>query len=453
MARKQRVFVEDIPQYIKISAINEIELFKDVDDCNYFYNQALELSKNLFLDIHAYCFSSNTIEFLATPKQDNTLSKFIQNLSKRYVVYFNKKYTRTGTLWEGRYKASLVDVDNFLFLLMHHIESKKSQRNSLDKNTKNIKDDLIISHKSYLALASSAENRVNKYQLAIKQSFDKYISSWFNNSINKQEVIGSNIFIAKLEELTGLKLVTQKKGRPPKRKQMYGNKMLLDKVKHKDLKIKKLQNLNFAKNLQAIPILEIELDKISPFLPIVFGGENYDNLLILTSLGGENLAINPQGKWIIPYIPNEIRKHPFSMVNHPSNVEQQVILFDEKSEVLSYEEGEALFTPEGNASDRLNEIGSFLKTSMQNKEKTQDIIKEIIQSGILDEREIAVNDGEIKNILVKNFKVVDIEKYHALDDSILAKWVRNGTIKFIEQHLKSLDNIEKLFDLANARQQ
>ena len=453
MARKLRIFVEDIPQYIKMSAINEIELFKDVSDCNYFYNQALELSKNLFLDIHAYSLSSNNIEFLATPKHEDSISKFIQNLSKQYVVYFNKKYARTGTLWEGRYKASLVDVDNFLFLLMYHIESKKSQKNSLDKNTKNIKDDLVTSHKSYLALASTNETRVNKYLSIIKKNFDKYISSWFENSINKQQVIGSNIFISKLEETTGLNLVAKKKGRPPKRKQMNGNKILLDKIKHKDLKINKLQNLDFAKNLQAIPILEIELDKISPYLPVVFGGENYDNLLILTSLGGENLAINSQGKWIIPYIPNEIRKHPFSMAKHPSNAEHQVILFDEKSEVLSYEQGEPLFTPEGNASDKLTQIGSFLKTSMENREKTQDIVKDIIQSGILDEREIAVNDGEIKNVLVKNFKVVDIDKFYALDDSILAKWVRNGTIKFIEQHLKSLDNIEKLFDLANARQQ
>ena len=77
----------------------------------------------------------------------------------------------------------------------------------------------------------------------------------------------------------------------------------------------------------------------------------------------------------------------------------------------------------------------------------------IVQSGILEEREITVGEGEEKKVLVNGFRIINQEKLHALSDAVLADWVRRGIISFIDLHLKSLENIQTLFNLASAKQQ
>ena len=83
--------------------------------------------------------------------------------------------------------------------------------------------------------------------------------------------------------------------------------------------------------------------------------------------------------------------------------------------------------------------------------KTKCKAKLIADTNILEDRDISVGEGEEKKILVKGFKVVSKEKLDALDDAILALWVRNGIISFINLHIKSLDNMQTLMNLSTQR--
>ena len=83
---------------------------------------------------------------------------------------------------------------------------------------------------------------------------------------------------------------------------------------------------------------------------------------------------------------------------------------------------------------------------------TNNVAKVIAQSGILEDREISVGEGDEKKVLVNGFKVVSREKLNALSDDVLADWVRKGIITLIDAHLKSLDNIQTLFNIAHQRQ-
>ena len=75
-----------------------------------------------------------------------------------------------------------------------------------------------------------------------------------------------------------------------------------------------------------------------------------------------------------------------------------------------------------------------------------------LNGGILEDREISVGEGEEKKVLVNGFKVVNREKLNALSDDILADWVRKGIIAMIDAHLKSLENIQTLFEIVQKRQ-
>ncbi len=72
--------------------------------------------------IHAYAWMSNHIHLLATPTTEQSISKTFQSAGRRYVQYFNHMYKRSGTLWEGRYRATVVDSSRYLLTLMRYIE-------------------------------------------------------------------------------------------------------------------------------------------------------------------------------------------------------------------------------------------------------------------------------------------------------------------------------------------
>ena len=62
------------------------------------------------VSIHAFVLMTNHVHILATPSTEKSVSRMMQSIGRRYVQYFNHTYSRTGTLWEGRYKSTLVDT-------------------------------------------------------------------------------------------------------------------------------------------------------------------------------------------------------------------------------------------------------------------------------------------------------------------------------------------------------
>ena len=65
---------------------------------------------------------TNPVHVLAMPVAESSLPKTLQSVGRRYVQYFNDTYDRTGTLWEGRYRATLIDTERYLLTCMRYIE-------------------------------------------------------------------------------------------------------------------------------------------------------------------------------------------------------------------------------------------------------------------------------------------------------------------------------------------
>jgi len=457
MARKLRVFIQDTPVHILLKSIDFVPLFKDDEDSLYFFNIIETLSLKLNLKIHSYVISQTYFQFLATPDDIETLPKFMQSLGRQYVLYYNKKYKRVGTLWEGRYKSSLVEPTNYLFDVMCYIEHKLDYiYSSRNKNLYDERSSLVTYHQEYKNLGFTQKNRTENY-LKIFNNFDKSKSNMIENFLEKQTVTGSQQYIKELEQKLGLVLTTKQRGRPKKQKEkenkkMYKNLQVLDKEKHKDLKLSSLSDLNFAKQSPFIAVSVQETALVGVKFPIVFTAEKNSALVALVSLGGESLAINNEGKWITNYVPSFLRKYPFSLASTKENEEQKVILIDEDSTLFSKSKGKQLFKKSGEQSETLEHAISFLTANEQQTIVTKNIINEIEKSGILEERDISVGEGDEKKVLVNGFKIVDKEKLYALSDDILASWARRGILTFIDAHLKSLENIQTLFDLASQRQ-
>lgn len=120
MPRKPRI---EIPGYYHIinRGVEQRVVFKEEADYEYFIELLCFHSKNYTIIVHSYCLMSNHYHLLIGIEKEN-LSKFMRQLNSDYAVYFNKKYKRTGHLWQGRFKSWYVTDDAYLYTLILHIE-------------------------------------------------------------------------------------------------------------------------------------------------------------------------------------------------------------------------------------------------------------------------------------------------------------------------------------------
>ena len=122
MARQPRFILPGYPQHVIQRGNNRHVIFADDADCRFYRDILIEACGRFDCRIHAYVLMTNHVHLLITPAIEAGICKVMQSLGRRYVRYFNDRYRRTGTLWEGRYKAALLDSDVYLLACYRYIE-------------------------------------------------------------------------------------------------------------------------------------------------------------------------------------------------------------------------------------------------------------------------------------------------------------------------------------------
>ncbi|SMN02730.1 Transposase and inactivated derivatives [uncultured Candidatus Thioglobus sp.] len=149
----------------------------------------------------------------------------MQDVGRLYVVYFNKTYKRTGTLWEDRYKSSLVQFEFYLLNVYRYIELSpvragmaedpadysfsSYQINALGKTT-----DLCTPHDEYLILGNTKQERQQNYRTLFEYEIDGMLIDNIRKTTNQGMAIGNEAFIKQIEMLTGYNMLSKSRGRP-----------------------------------------------------------------------------------------------------------------------------------------------------------------------------------------------------------------------------------------------
>ena len=122
MPRKPRFNLPGIPQHVDQRGNNrEPCFFTQADYPRYLDDRGRPINR-FSCQLHAYVLMTNHVHLLVLTTQTYGISQTMQALGRRYVGYVNPRYKRSGTLWEGRFKAGLIDSDNYLLICMHYIE-------------------------------------------------------------------------------------------------------------------------------------------------------------------------------------------------------------------------------------------------------------------------------------------------------------------------------------------
>lgn len=224
MARLPRFFVPGVPLHIVQRGNNRQAIFHRSVDRRLFLGLLREGSRRCNVDIHAYVLMPNHVHLLGTPADARAAPRLMQWVGCSYVRWFNDRYRRTGTLWEGRYRASVVDHERYLLACMRYIElnavraglvgaARDHRWSSFRCNALGASDDLIHPHSVYLDLGKTRERRA----LAYLGLFDSELSATdvalIRDATQNAWAVGDRAFCAKIAK-AGRRAARLPMGRP-----------------------------------------------------------------------------------------------------------------------------------------------------------------------------------------------------------------------------------------------
>lgn len=227
MARLPRFCPAGVPVHIIQRSVDRRACFGRNEDFAAYAHWLEEIAKAEQVAIHAWVFMTNHVHLLATPKTDNGISRMMQKLGRLYVRYFNYSYTRTGTLWEGRFKSCVVDAENYFLTCSRYIELNPVRAGMVEQpenypwssygaNALGRAAKLWSPHEVYLRLGDSNASRTKHYRELFVGRIDSKDIKAIRAATAKGLALGSDRFVEQLEQLSGRRLRAKKTG-PKKR--------------------------------------------------------------------------------------------------------------------------------------------------------------------------------------------------------------------------------------------
>ena len=225
MPRKRRFFIPDIPAHIVQRGCSREPVFFDQEDYAAYLTWLEEASARYGCAVHAYVLMTNHVHILATPTDEDGLSKMMQYLGLRYVPYINHRYGLSGSIWEGRFKASLIDSDTYLLACMRYIEMNPVRANMVEqagqykwssyrKNALGQGGAWLEAHDLYRALARTKDKRLVNYQALFESGFGRDALNDIDKAWQTGTPLGGDHFKAMIEKVLQRKVGQNRRGRP-----------------------------------------------------------------------------------------------------------------------------------------------------------------------------------------------------------------------------------------------
>jgi putative transposase len=133
MTRRARLFLLGYPIHAMQRGHNRNEVFRYKGDYQFYLTALFEAVEELQIELHAYVLMPNHIHLLLSCSSKELLARLFQSVGRRYVQYFNHRYSRSGTLWEGRFKSCTVDSERYLLECYRYIESNPVRAHLVEK--------------------------------------------------------------------------------------------------------------------------------------------------------------------------------------------------------------------------------------------------------------------------------------------------------------------------------
>ena len=225
MARLPRLSLAGYPHHLIQRGNNRQLTFHDAADFEFMLRLLAEYAEREKVAIHSYVLMSNHFHLLATPETAQGLPVMMQGIGRRYVQYFNKRHQRSGTLWEGRYRAAPIETERYFLACTAYIDLNpvragmaaraadyrwSSHRHYIGQGP----DKLVRPHALYWSLGNTPFAREAAYADLVNQGVSADQQRALTESTLKGWALGEEGFLTHLRKITPRRLLKARPGRP-----------------------------------------------------------------------------------------------------------------------------------------------------------------------------------------------------------------------------------------------
>ena len=227
MARPPRLELAGVPLHVIQRGINRSACFFGDADRRFYLRCLAQAAAARGCAVHAYVLMTNHVHLLITPAAAGAVGATMQDIGRRYVRVVNTLHGRTGGLWEGRFRSSLVDSESYLLSCHRYIECNPlraamaseaaAYRWSSHAHYAGLRSDpLITEYPQYRALGASPEERRSAFRSLFGTPLPDDVLAAIRTAANTDSALGSEEFMARAEALLGRSVRPPKRGRPRK---------------------------------------------------------------------------------------------------------------------------------------------------------------------------------------------------------------------------------------------
>lgn len=200
-------------------------MFVDDVDRAVFRDLLRECALAQHVQIHAYALRDQEVRLLLTPSSADGLSKLIQSIGRRYVARFNRRHARSGSLWEGRFRATVVEPEQHLLSCMLYVEDVNAsfQTGDLDLSWTSAPhhlgaraDSMVVEPAQYWKLGNTPFEREVAYRHFCQEALTERQVAEITGALNAGWPLGTSEFRQLLESTTTRRLAPLPRGRPRK---------------------------------------------------------------------------------------------------------------------------------------------------------------------------------------------------------------------------------------------
>jgi putative transposase len=227
MARLPRLILPDQPHHVILRGNNRQAIFFSDLDREFLLATLGESAALYRVAIHAYVLMDNHLHLLATPPSADALSRMMQSLGRRYVGWFNARHQRSGTLWEGRFRAGLIEGERHLLACMRYIELNPVRAglcaeaaqwpwSSAAHHLGRARSPLVVEHEMYWLLGNTPFEREHAYREFMEQGVTTVERVQFTDAVLRGRPVGSEAFLKPLAVNHAAVVTRRPRGRPRK---------------------------------------------------------------------------------------------------------------------------------------------------------------------------------------------------------------------------------------------
>jgi putative transposase len=225
MARLPRLTVAGYPHHVIQRGNNRQAIFSTSADYETLLAMLDEHAHKAGVAIHAYVLMSNHFHLLATPETVEGIPQMMQAVGRRYVRYFNQRQARTGTLWEGRYKSTLIQAERYLLACMAYIDLNPVRAGiavepgdypwSSHGHYVGLRNDKLVSpHPLYWELGNTPFARDAAYAELVRAGISGEQQRVLTESALRGWALGEADYVANLQKRTQRRVAKTQAGRP-----------------------------------------------------------------------------------------------------------------------------------------------------------------------------------------------------------------------------------------------